>query len=205
MIEENAKDFSNEEETNNDETGQTEEETKEETEGEEGAGETGEDEGKEEEGEQPELDLSKIEPEVDDEFTKTEERGEDEDEDEFDDKQRLREVINKELTPIKIKLQISEFVQKNPEYAKYKGVMFKYKSHPSYKGIPVSNIAAIVAAKDLQKLGAEKEREAQERASKAKNVGSTVRKPDGGKVDWLTASKEDFQAMKTKILNQRRD
>jgi len=59
-----------------------------------------------------------------------------------------------------------------------------------------------VAANEMMKIGAAKEREAQGKVDKTKSPGTTVRKTEGGNKDWHTASKEDFEAQRNKVLGR---
>jgi len=153
--------------------------------------------------EEPNLD--DIEPEVRSEKKKEEGKpgGDEDDEIDPDDEKTIGKVVKKQLTGVTAQLEkvqrltdeaeVTAFIQVKPEYGKYRGVILKYLAHPDYKNIPVHNIAAIVASKDLQKLGAQKEREAAQKAKDTQGGGSTARKA-GGKTDWHTASKEEFEA-----------
>jgi hypothetical protein len=100
------------------------------------------------------------------------------------------------------RLEVEGFVAEKPEFAKYKGTILKYLQHPAYNQIPVENIASMVAAKDLMKMGAVKEREAQARADATKGGGTTARTPGGGTTDWSKAPKGDFEAQKRIVLGQ---
>ena len=70
--------------------------------------------------------------------------------------------------------------------------MLKYMQNDAYKNIPVKNIAAMVSSGDQQKLGAQKERLAADRAGKTRDPSGSARKPGAGKVDWGTAPKAAF-------------
>jgi len=173
-----------------------------------------------EEKEETPLSLDEIEPETrggKPAPKKKEEKPEGEEIDEEDeiapeDKETIGKVVKKELEPInealkqvqgiKDQTEVDAFIRVKPEYSKYRDVVLKYMAHPSYANIPVHNIAAIVAAKDLQKMGADKEREAAKRAKETASGGQTQRKVTGGKVDWKTAPKEDFEAQKARVLGQ---
>lgn len=127
-----------------------------------------------------------------------------------EDKKFIEDKINTGLDPLriennelKIRSEIMEFVDDNPEYRPYKEQIMKFKSHPSgaYANIPAEYIARIVSFNDQQKLGAEKERLAQQRAQETQGVGgSSTRKEGSGEKNWLNASKEDFEAHKRQAL-----
>lgn len=151
-----------------------------------------------------EFDDSKIDPEVRSTTTPAKEGEEDLDMDE-EEKARVEKIVQKQvgtkLTEMENKMEVAGFIGAKPEYAKYKDAMLKYMNHPAYSNVPVQNIAAIVASKDMQKLGAAKEREAQRIVAETKSPGSNFRKPTTEKIDWMTASKEEVEAKKRAILH----
>ena len=126
-----------------------------------------------------------------------------------DDERAVGKIVQKQLEPVtsalkaqRDQLDVESFVNSNPEFSKYKSVILKHASHPAYSKVPISKIASMVASEDLQKMGAKKEREAQKQVDSTKNPGSTVRKSEGG-VDWETASTEEFQAERARVLSRR--
>ena len=110
--------------------------------------------------------------------------------------------ITKELQEIKDRQEVDSFINAKPEFGKYRDTILKHVAHPAYKNIPVHFIAAAIASKDMQKLGAQKEREAAKKAKETQGNGGSYRKPGGVKVDWLTATKEDFEAQREKVLGR---
>lgn len=155
--------------------------------------------------EEEELDIEKIIPET--RRTKKEEaESEDEEEMDADDKKRISKIVQREvgnkMSELENKMEVQSFIQGRPEYAKYQAVMLKYMNHPDYANIPVQNIAAIVASKDLMKIGAKKEREAQKVVAETKNPGTTVRKTESSGVNWANVSKEEFEAQKARVLGR---
>jgi len=148
-------------------------------------------------------------PEVRKEAKKDEDEDEDDDLDP-DDKKTISKVIDKRLSPVEQQIQrqndeieINNYLVENPEMSKYKPVMLKYLQHPAYSNIPVKNIAAMVASKDMQKLGAKKEREASRKANETRQRGSQAN--NSKPVDWLTAPKKDFEAELQRVKTQPRD
>ena len=123
-----------------------------------------------------------------------------------EDRARIKKIIERELggdiQSIKRQVAVDGFFNANPEMGKYKGAAMKYLNHPSYSGLPIHNIVAIVASKDMQKIGAAKERAAQEKVNETRSPGTTVRTPAGGSVDWKNASKADFESQKAKVLGR---
>jgi len=163
--------------------------------------------------EEEKIDVEKLEPEV--RGKKEEEKKKEEEEDGElapEDEKTIGKVVSKKLKPVddltkevqalKDEREVDAFLRVKPELEKYRDVALKYMAHPAYSNIPAHNIFAIVASKDLIRLGAEKEREAREKAEKTKDTGTQVRKPPMGETDWKTASKSDFEAQKAKVLGQ---
>lgn len=110
--------------------------------------------------------------------------------------------VKKQLQETQDRLEVDSFVSEHPEFAKYKPTIMKYIQHPVYNKIPVKNIASMVAANDLIKLGAQKEREAQAKADSTKTAGSPVRREGGSTTDWTKASKDEFEAQRRRVLGQ---
>lgn len=163
--------------------------------------------------EEEEIDLDKIEPEVRGTKPKQEadpKKGDDDDEIDPDDEKTISKVVKKELGEVTEALkqlnqlkdanEVDSLIRNAPEYSKYREVALKYMAHPAYANVPAKNIMAIVASNDLQKLGAQKEREAQKKAADTKGGGGQSRTPTTGKFDWSTASKEEFEAEKLRVM-----
>jgi hypothetical protein len=111
----------------------------------------------------------------------------------------LRQTVEKQRD----ESEVNALLIAKPEFIKYKGVILKYMSHSAYKNIPAYRVAAMVAADDLQRIGAQKEREAQKKANDTQGGGTTVRKQSSGKVDWHTAPKAEFDAEVNRVLQRR--
>jgi len=149
------------------------------------------------------------EPRVRTTTTVPEKKTEEEDEDlDPDDQARIAKMVDKRLAQAGVgdtrdQLQVDGFVRDNPEYSKYSTRALKY-----MKAIP--NLVAedafrIVSAKDQQKIGAQKEREAFEKARATTSSGTQFRAPVSGGVDWLKASQEEVNAKKNEIINTTRE
>jgi len=162
-----------------------------------------------------EIKVEDVEPETrTPEQKKKEEKLPDIEEDEVDpeDQKTIGKVVDAKMKPVsealkqlqrvKDEQEVDSFLRAKPEFGKYRDVMIKYVGHPAYANIPVHNIAAIVASKDLQKLGAVKEREAQKKVNETKETGNQVRKQTGGAVDWKSVSRTEFEEQKAKVLGQ---
>lgn len=98
-------------------------------------------------------------------------------------------------------LEVNRLIVERPEYTKFKAVILKYAAHEAYKNVPIKNIAAMVAADDLIKIGAQREREAQKKAADTRGGGSTTRKVATG-IDWSKATPEQVAAQKAQVLGR---
>lgn len=108
--------------------------------------------------------------------------------------------VKKALQEAQDRIEVDTFIQDKPEFAKYKGAILKYLQHPVYSQIPVKNIATMVAANDLIKLGAEMERQAQTKAATTQTTGTQVRTAQAIGSNWTKMNKNDFEAHKRKIM-----
>jgi len=128
-----------------------------------------------------------------------------------DDTKKTEQVLEEKLQPIQEQMQetrdiadVDGYIRSNPDYGKYRESMLTYLKHPAYRNIPVQHVATIVASKDLQKLGAQKERAAQQNANaSATGGGNTARPQTSQPKDWRTASKEEFDAKTNEVLGRR--
>lgn len=130
----------------------------------------------------------------------------DDDDIDADDAARIEKIIAKkyggDVEGIKKQMAIDSFFNVHPEYGKYKGAAQKYLNHPIYAGLPIQNIVAIVSSKDQQKIGAQKEREAQRKVAETATPGASVRPTTGGTTDWSKVPKAEFEAHKAKVLGR---
>jgi len=140
---------------------------------------------------------------------KPEEPEPDEEEVDPEDEKTIGKIVDKRLGAVtddlratKDQLEVDALLRDRPELSKYRGVILKHMKHPAYQNIPAHNIAAMVAAKDQQAIGAKKEREAADKANKTKGGGTSARKPGGGAIDWAKATPEEVAAQKNKILGR---
>lgn len=113
------------------------------------------------------------------------------------------EQVSKDMRDTKDQVEVDSFIRDNPEYSKYRAVALKYMKNSAYNNIPASNIIAMVSAKDQQKIGAKKEREATAKAKATQSAGNSVRKPESGGFDWAKATPEEMEAKKNEVLGRR--
>lgn len=175
---------------------------------------------KDEKSEDEDIDIDKIEPETrgakakekEDKSKKSDEGDEEDEEIDPGDEKAIRKVVKEETAGVSEALsQIQQLKDQNevdalirlvPEYAKYREVALKYMNHPAYSNIPAKNIMAMVTSKDMQKLGAQKEREAAKKAADTKGGAAQARTPTGGKVDYKNMPAPEFQKVKEEALRQ---
>ena len=126
-----------------------------------------------------------------------------------EDREAINKVTNEKIQPLAERLEymetvsdIDSFIGSKPEYVKYRNSMVKYATHSAYSNIPIHNIAAIVASKDLERLGAEKERNIQKEVSETQGFGKTIREEPGSQNDWSKATKEDIERKRQEVLGQ---
>lgn len=134
-----------------------------------------------------------------------------EDDDDFgaDTEEEVNKLVDKKLDPIlkrnqeiQDRTEIASFLGTNPEFGKYKESIEAHVKDPNYRNIPIDRIAKMIAADDLMKIGARKEREAQRTADATRNNSNSGRKAAGVTKDWSSASKEDMAAKRAEILGQ---
>jgi hypothetical protein len=123
-----------------------------------------------------------------------------------EDEARIAKIVDKRFGPqlkeMQKKAETDAFFGAHPEYKKYRTATEKYMAHPTYSGVPIHNLVAIVSSKDAQKIGAAKERAAQRRVAETVVPGSSTRPVTPGKTNWHTAPKADFEAQKAKVLGR---
>lgn len=131
---------------------------------------------------------------------------EEEDEVDPEDQKRISKIVEKEVggkvAQLQKQIAVDKYFGENPEFNKYRGAAEKYLNHPTYSNIPVKNIVAIVAANDMQKIGAAKERAAAKVVAETRVPGNNMRKTTPESFNWSTVSKEEFTAQKAKVLGR---
>ena len=146
-----------------------------------------------------------IDPEVKD-YKPTPPSDDEDDDTDPEDKARIEKIVDKkiggQITEIQRKAELDAFIGQNPEYTKYRNVIDTYKRHPDYSKIPLKNIAAMVTAREQQKIGAAKEREAAKKAAETKVPGGTTPPTESQTKNWHEAPKEDFEAQRAKVLGR---
>ena len=126
-----------------------------------------------------------------------------------EDRARINKVVDKRMSKAEKMIQnqndeiaVNTFIINNPEMAKYKPVIKKYMTHKAYRNIPVKHIASIVSAKDMKKIGAKMERQAQKKVNQTKNPGNGSRKTAPPKFDAASASFGEMELEIAKVKGQ---
>lgn len=123
-----------------------------------------------------------------------------------EDKARIQKIVDRtiggKVSQLEKQVAVNGYFNEHPEFGKYRGAVDKYLAHPNYSGLPIHNIVAIVAAKDMQKIGAAKEREAARKAAETAAPGTSVRTTPVAAVDWDKATREELVAQQAKVLGR---
>lgn len=99
--------------------------------------------------------------------------------------------------------EISDFVQKNPDFAKYADKVRKFSQHPTRKDVPITSLFYEVAGEDLMKIGAERGKKADEKAKDSGSGGGTG--GDGNAKSVWDLTPEEFAAEQQRVMRKRRD
>ena len=139
--------------------------------------------------------------------TKKKKDGEEEEEEvDPEDKARIDKIVDDKLKAAGVgdtrdQMELDAVIRENPELSKHRANALKYmKAHPS---LVARDAMRIVSADDQQRLGAEKERKAAEKAKNTRGGGNSARQPKGAGKDWGAASPEEVADKKAEILNRR--
>lgn len=145
---------------------------------------------------------------------KQEEEEEEEDDVDADDKKLIGKMVEKGLKPVRELLdqqnqttktiqdqtEVDSFILSRPEAKPYRTKMLSYMKADHYKELPAHVIFKIVAGDDLEKIGAEKERVAREKAEATRGGGSSARPTSSTNKDWSKATSQEVADQKAKIF-----
>lgn len=122
-----------------------------------------------------------------------------------EDEALIGKVVAKKFAPFLDKAQsteddreISEFVAKNPEFKPFEAKVRRYIAHPSRRQLPVESVFYEVAGRGLLKIGADRQKKADEDAKQTQTGGGSGRSGEGGKTAW-DMSKEEFEAEQARV------
>lgn len=143
-----------------------------------------------------------------------EEAEEDEDENlepSPEDEKLIDKVIDKKLQPLfqkqeeeETKTAVTSFVTANPDFKPFQAKIERYALHPSRKHLPIKSIAYEVAGEKLLQIGAQRGKEADQKAQEHKAGGGTAGGESGSKSVW-DLTPEEFKAKQAEVLSKRRD
>jgi hypothetical protein len=115
------------------------------------------------------------------------------------DEELITKVVGKHFKPFFEKSlqaedeqEIQDFLTDNPDFKPYEAKARKYMQHPSRRQIPIEEIFYSVAGKDLLKIGARKQKEADDDAARGNAGGGSSRGGGESKNVW-DMPKEDFE------------
>jgi len=122
-----------------------------------------------------------------------------------EDEALINKVVAKTFAPIIDKTQsaednteISEFLSVNPDFKPYEAKARRYIAHPSRRHLPVETVFYEVAGKDLMKIGAKRQKKADEEAKDSQTGGGSARGGEGAKTAW-DMPKDEFEAKQEEI------
>ena len=134
--------------------------------------------------------------------------GEDEGEDDEiapEDEELITKVVSKRFAPILDKTlaaeddkEIAAFLKDNPDFAPFEAKARKYIAHPSRRHLPVKTVFYEVAGDNLIKIGADRQRKADEDDKQTQTGGGSNRAGEGGKSVW-DLTPEEFEAEKERV------
>ncbi len=139
---------------------------------------------------------------------------EDLDEDDLDpnDTKLISKVVEKRLKPLFEKTmqeedeqEIKDFLKDNPDFAKFEGKARKFMQHESRKHLPIKSIFYEIAGDDLLKIGAEREKKAQEEAKHSGTGGGSSRETDKKEKAVWDMTPEEFEAQKMRVRGIEKD
>lgn len=100
---------------------------------------------------------------------------------------------------------LDDFIEDNPEYAKFKKKIKAHLNHPDYRNVPIGFIADGVAGKEVEKEMQKKREKADEEAEETSSGGSSNRQIPGKKGKVWNLSKEEFEQKKLEVLQKGRN
>lgn len=122
-----------------------------------------------------------------------------------EDEELINKVVAKNFAPILDKTisaeddkEVAVFLKENPDFAPFEAKARRYIAHPSRRHLPIEAIFYEVAGNKLLKIGAERQKKADEEANKTQTGGGSSRAGEGGKSVW-DLTPDEFAAEQEKI------
>lgn len=112
--------------------------------------------------------------------------------------------VNEQRTATAVDSFIRDIATSVPSAAKYRDAMLQTSKIPGYQNLSPKELFRICAGDELMRIGAQKERAAAAKAKGTQTQNSSGGRPatSGGQRDWGSASKEDFEAEKARVLGR---
>lgn len=124
-----------------------------------------------------------------------------------EDEELINSVVLKNFAPILDKTitaeddkEVNEFVNTNPDFKPFEAKARRYIADPSRRHLPIKTIFYEVAGDKLLKIGAERERQANEKAKGTQTGGGSNRAGEGSKKSVWDLSPEEFAIEQDKVL-----
>lgn len=121
----------------------------------------------------------------------------------------ISETINKAVAPIydvvkrqEDERELSDYLVSNPVMKQYEKLARKVMEHPAYRDVAISFIFSALSAKDAEMRGAEKAKQAEEKAKKNKIGGSGRRTESDGELDIWNMTDTEFKALQNKARKE---
>lgn len=111
---------------------------------------------------------------------------------------RFAPIIDKSLAADDDK-EVTEFVKTNPDFKPYEAKARRFMNHPSRRSLPIEAIFYEVAGKDLIKIGAERQKAADEKAKASQTGGGSNRAGEGAKNVW-DMTPDEFAQEQQRVL-----
>lgn len=122
-----------------------------------------------------------------------------------EDEELINKVVTKTFAPLLEKTmqaedekEITDFIKENPDFSQFEGKARKYIAHPSRRHLPIKSVFYEVAGDDLIRIGAERQKKADEEARQTQTGGGSNRVAEGQKSVW-DLTPEEFAEEQEKV------
>jgi len=99
---------------------------------------------------------------------------------------------------------LQNFFEDNPEFAPYAAKARRFMQHPSRRQLPIDTIFMEVVGRDgLMKMGAQRLKEANDKAKNGQTGGGSIG-GEGGVKSWRNATHDELEAEKERVRQAHR-
>lgn len=123
-----------------------------------------------------------------------------------EDEQMITKVVAKKFAPIFDRTieadddqEIRKFINDNPDFKQFEATVRRYIKHPSRRALPVKSVFYEVAGDKLLKIGAERDRKANEKSQQTQTGGGSNRDATNAKTNDWELTPAEFEAKQEKI------